>query len=175
MNNNFFGKLISFKGFIVFLILYLLMFFFVLPAMTYPQIIPDKIFHYSAQQLYSIISNYSAIERQNYIKASLLFDIIYPIIYTMLLFIALFLLIRKIKIKSPLKLISFSPFIAFVADISENILIMYNIKHFDNFNFTIAKITSYLTTIKWSFIFLSFFMIIIFFIYINIKKYTQKK
>lgn len=162
MKTKFLNYIFSIKGLIIFSTLYFFFFIFVLPRMHYPAIIPDKLFFYSANDLFQIISNYSLIDRENYIHASYLFDILYPIIYTFTLFIPLFLLAKKNEFTKFLKILTFIPFIAFFSDIMENNLIIYNIKHFAHFNFKIAQITGYFTLIKWTFVYLSIILIIIF-------------
>lgn len=143
--------------------------------MNYPEIIPDTIFNYSVNELHNIISGYSNIDRNNYIHASYLFDIVYPVIYSITLFIPLSLLVNKLKLNSFLKNIRFIPFIAFVSDILENNFLIYNIKDIDVFNNSLAQITCVLTTVKWSFVFLSVFMIVFLYVFSKSKDFAQKK
>lgn len=168
-------KNLSFKTFLVFLALYFFMFFFVLPKMNYPEIIPDTLFHYSVNELYNILSGYSNIDINHYIHASYLFDIVYPVIYSITLFIPLSLLVKKLKIDNFIRNIRFMPFISFFSDIFENNLVIYNIKHIDTFSNALAQITSILTTVKWSFVYLSLFMIIFLYIFQKVKILHKKR
>ncbi|MEA3452388.1 MAG: hypothetical protein U9Q83_10870 [Bacteroidota bacterium] len=143
--------------------------------MNYPEIIPDTLFHYSVNELYNILSGYSNIDGNNYIHASYLFDIVYPTIYSIMLFILLSLLVKKLKIDNFIRNIRFIPFISFFSDILENNLVIYNIKHIDTFNNVLAQITCVLTTVKWSFVYLSLFMIIFLYVFSKSKDFKQKK
>lgn len=173
---KFINSVISIKGLIIFSILLIFFYMFLLPRMPYPSIIPDALFFYTADDLFNIFSNYSLIERENYIHASHLFDILYPIIYTIFLFIPLSLLSKKNEFTKFLKIINFSPFIAFFSDIIENNLIIYNLKHFEHFNFKLAQITGYFTLIKWTFIYLSLILIVVYFcIFIFFRLKNKKK
>jgi hypothetical protein len=139
----------SFYSLIAIICFYLIIFVFIVPNVHFPNNIPDKHFFYSSNELFSILSKYSAAETENYIKASLKFDIVFPFTNFLFFFILLTILYRKLYDKKNIPLFAYLAALGTILDYTENISILYLLKNIKNFSFKIASVAGYVTMCKW--------------------------
>jgi hypothetical protein len=126
-----------------------------------PAGILDTEYYYNAQQAYETIVKYSAAERIQYAVSALTADILYPIIYAMLLTSISLLLLKKLSIRN--KMLIRSAYISYIAaffDLLENgslavLMLNYPVK----FN-SIAAAAGLFTAAKWSFILIAILYIL---------------
>ena len=143
-------------------ILILLVINLIFPTIIFPLFhgSPDNIpldlqFSYTPEKAYQLLAQFSAEELKMYRILELTGDVIYPIVYGFFLS----LLIFKFRKNSLLVLI---PLLAIVADLFENTGIVILISSLPKQLNTIASITSVFSTLKWSLIFISILLIVIF-------------
>ncbi|MCD4664967.1 MAG: hypothetical protein K8R68_06815 [Bacteroidales bacterium] len=154
---RFIQKNVSGKS-ILFLFGMLLLFNFVL----FPVFLPkgqntkpiDTQFAYTPQKAYQIIENYEDTVIQLYIIGELTIDLIYPIIYSLLLSFILFFVYKNQKIV-------LFPFLILIADYFENFGIVTLLFSYPQKLMNVAWITSFFSTLKWILILVSFLIIIL--------------
>ena len=104
---------------------------------------------YSAEQAYTILLSLGDSGRRLYAIVEATVDVIYPVVYTLFLF----LLIERLLTDAPrprwLDLATLVPFVAMVFDWLENAAILAMIGRFPRPPGSIATIASAFTTIKW--------------------------
>lgn len=156
-------KLISWQIAVVLIVVFLFIRQYVFPELSsYPDLVPDSLYFYSADDLKNIIGNYSEIDKFGYIKASLSFDFLYPLVYGTMIFIIISLIFKVLKLTSKkLLIISLMPFIATLLDFTENFGMFYLIKNLPDFNAKFAEILGWITMMKWGFVGLSILMTMI--------------
>lgn len=118
--------------------------------------IPDALFFYSFKQLSIIFQSYGVDGKDIYLRLQLI-DMFYPIIYSLLLGSLLYIQLKKTKL---VKLV-YLPFIAAIFDYSENILLRINLLDYPEMNKVWVDFAAISTFLKWSFVYLSIFFIII--------------
>lgn len=118
--------------------------------------LPDELYYYNYHQLYHIFESYGVKGRQIYLHLQWI-DMIYPIIYSLLLSSLLSVFYKNSKFKG----LVFLPFFALVFDYSENIFLRTSILSFPHMNTTWVTIASFSTALKWTFILLSFTLLLI--------------
>ena len=102
----------------------------------------DLQFSYSPEKAYALISAYNEKERALYILIELTLDIVYPIIYSLCLSFALFLLYNNTRLaKLPLFLI--------VLELFENAGIVILLANYPHQHPWVASVTSIFTSLKW--------------------------
>ncbi len=118
-------------------------------ALVFPNVLPADVEpldlqpFYTAHGAYTIIATYSPEILHNYMLAEVSLDVIYPLIYSTLFAFIIFLLFKNATLAQV-------PFLIFLADLAENtgiVLLLYNYPERLN---TLATITGFLTTLKWS-------------------------
>lgn len=152
-------------------ILLLLVINLIFPAIIFPlfQGNPDNIpldlqFSYTPEKAYQLLAQFSAEDLKTYQIIELTVDIVYPLLYGFFLS----LLIFKFRKNSLLVLI---PLLAIVADLFENTGIALLISSLPKQLHTVASITSFFSSLKWSLIFISFLLILI----LGIQKLTLSR
>ena len=113
--------------------------------------------------------------RHNYLFYQIPVGMVFPLLFaiTNCLLIALFL--KKLKqFKTPFIYLCFLPFIGGVADYGENIEIILMLNQFPDITGLAVKITSFFSIVKYSFIIVSFVVILILLIAVGMK-YNRKK
>ena len=103
----------------------------------------DIMFAYSPAEAYEVISSLGDAGRQNYIKGLLFLDFIYPVIYSLFLGFSIFLLYRN-------PLLSASPLLILLSDYIENTGIIIMLSLYPSEIVSIAWITSFFTSLKWT-------------------------
>lgn len=168
-------KFISWISLIILLLVYIFIFSFIAPNISFPEQIPDKLFFSSAEKIYSIISSYSVAEKQNYINASLKFDIIYPITYSLLLFVFASLILNKITKSKLLSKIRYLPFIALISDYTENFIFIFQVNNSNKFYRFWDSVAACATNLKWiSIILLTVLLFFAFIVFVfKAKKITK--
>ena len=110
---------------------------------------------YTPYQAYKLIDNMSANDRRNYMIGEMTIDVIYPIIYTFLFSFILLLLFPKNLI------IPFLPYGAMFSDFFENFGIVSMLWHYPDKLMYVGWITSVFSSLKWIFVAISVFLIVI--------------
>lgn len=113
----------------------------------------DLQFSYSPAEAYDILGKYSESERYNYLIGELTVDLIYPLIYTLLLCFSIFLLYGKLQLAK-------IPVLILIFDYAENLGIVTMIYNYPAKLAGIARATSTMTSIKWFFVFVSIIIIL---------------
>ena len=115
----------------------------------------DTKFAYTVETVNKVFLSYGDVGRADYTKFQIL-DMFFPIAYSLFLAAILFRLFAKSKYNPYL----FAIFAA-IFDYIENIL-LFNINYtFPNFSNNIVYISSFSTSLKWSFIIISFVIIVV--------------
>ena len=120
--------------------------------------IPDTMFFgYSLERLFAMFQKFGVEGRTIYLKFQYK-DYIYPLIYSTLL---VGFLVRT-KLPKPFRFFIFIPWVAAFLDYGENIIIRNQVLNFPDLNANLVAIASALTLSKWSLVFVSVGLIIVF-------------
>ncbi|GAB4332839.1 MAG: hypothetical protein Kow00127_24500 [Bacteroidales bacterium] len=103
---------------------------------------PDILFFDNPETVYSILGNYSAQERTDYLTGVILLDFIYPVVYSLLFSFVLFRLWNRV---APARL----PLLILLADYAENFGIILLLLAYPRQLIALAWLTLFFTTIKW--------------------------
>ena len=118
--------------------------------------LPDLKKYYTAEQLYSMLDDYSTAEKKQYILLSSTADTIYPIVYSLFLFVLISLMMRYGQLLTfHISIIRYIPFAAALFDLFENISIMTILIYLPDRLITLAFSAGIFTLMKWSFIYIS--------------------
>jgi hypothetical protein len=135
----------------------------------------DENFFYNASQAYELIGNYSANERWQYVLTVMTVDLIYPLVYALLLSSLSILPIQKLSISSK-RIIRFAyiSFAAAIFDVLENssitiLMLNYPVK----FN-SIATLAGCFTAAKWLLVVMSILFILYLYSLVFIQKYIRR-
>lgn len=131
--------------------------FIVFPALTkyfsstdIPLQMMDTSFSYTPEEVLQNVADYTDSEREGYILISLSIDFIYPMIYAFCLSFLLSMLFKEYaNTTNPLRLINLLPFLAMEFDFLENVMLITLSFLYPDAPFTIAKIASIATPLKW--------------------------
>lgn len=118
--------------------------------------IPDELYYYNFHQLYHLFDSYGNWGRSMYLRLQTI-DMIYPIIYSLLLGSLLSLFYKRTRFDWLILL----PFFAMIFDYGENILLYINITQFPNMNLTLVHLAGLSTMLKWTLVMLSVFSLAI--------------
>lgn len=122
----------------------------------------DLLFSYSPQTAFAHIESYGEQGRAAYIKFSLIVDTAYPIVYTLLFIVIIYLLAVRLWPKRPkLHRLALVPIAAFIFDLCENQSIVAMLKSYPKAPENIAKIGSIFTSLKWISVGASFTVILV--------------
>ncbi len=138
---------------------------------------PDTSLFYTADQLYQFAEQYGAAGRSAYIRARFTFDIAWPIAYTLFLVTAISWLSKQIHTQNKLwQKLNLIPFLGFGFDLFENASSALVMVRYPASTPFIAHLAGWFTLLKWFFIAVSFFFLILLLIrYISQKfKMLQK-
>lgn len=113
----------------------------------------DLQFAYSAQKAYQLIENYGDAGRKSYIIGELTVDLIYPIIYSLLLSFIIYAILRNPKL-------ALFPFLILITDYFENFGIVTMLYCYPQKLIYLAWITSFFSTLKWTLVIFSISIII---------------
>ncbi|PHS39269.1 MAG: hypothetical protein COA91_06365 [Robiginitomaculum sp.] len=112
----------------------------------------DLLFSYSPQQAYLHIESYGDL-RGKAAMLSLTFDTAYPIIYTSLFMVLIYLLVKQVwPMGRKVHLIALIPLFAFVFDLAENVNIVILLTSYPKQLDFIARMASTFTSLKWIFV-----------------------
>ena len=141
--NAYFKKLATVKNIILFFVLSLLMnLLFAKSSGVLKYGIPDTHLHYTAQDFYALMEEYSQEEIGIYIKGILLLDFIYPVFYSLFLALFIFSLSQK-------TLLSLLPFGILIFDYFENLSVLILIMLMPSRYNMLATFAGYFTLTKW--------------------------
>ncbi len=97
---------------------------------------------YSPEKAYEILDNYSETDRRAYIIGELTIDLIYPIVYSLLLCFIIFLLYKKPRLAA-------FPLLILISDYLENFGIVTLLSYYPQKLSAVARVTGIATSIKW--------------------------
>ncbi len=116
---------------------------------------------YSADDVYEMAEAYGEIGRQEYIKARLTFDVLWPIIYMLFLITSIsYIFSNAFPANSNLKKLNLIPIAALIFDYFENSLAAIFMAQFPNRNLFISSILPVFTLFKWIFVAGSFAIVL---------------
>lgn len=118
----------------------------------------DIKFMYSNEVVLGVLNNFEADGRGSYLLLEIFLDIPYAIIYGFTYVSILYILLNFNNFMLYRKLI-LVPLLISLFDIFENIGIITMISSFPNISDTIVKVSSYCTSLKWTFAILTFLLI----------------
>ncbi len=126
----------------------------------------DIQFAYSPEKAYSLIESYGDETRAEYRRGLMTLDVLYPVVYTLFISIALMVLFP-----GNYKL-AWAPYFAFAVDIFENAGIVTMLSYYPEELRAVAIATSIFTTIKWI---LALILVLILLYGVGRKFFTGKK
>ena len=109
----------------------------------------DLLFWYNQDTLYQMLMNYGEAIRARYIIGLLTVDLVYSIFYGTLLTMLLALVIKKLSIPFPKKII-FIPYIVVLFDLIENSFFVYLLSTYPARHVLAADTAGFVTATKWS-------------------------
>ncbi|MBL4631970.1 MAG: hypothetical protein JKY14_12740 [Paraglaciecola sp.] len=109
----------------------------------------DLLFWYNHDTLYHMVTSYGESIRSRYIMGLLTVDIAYPIFYGTLLTMITALIIKKLSIPFPHKII-FLPYVIVFFDLIENTTLVFLLSTYPAQHTVIADIAGFVTATKWS-------------------------
>ena len=119
----------------------------------------DTSLFYNGSELYRTVESYGSVGRTFYIQQRWTFDLIWPIVYFSFLFSLSALLYQSIGLSYHNRwILSFSYF-AILFDYLENIMVTIVMARFPSTTFLIADFAGTMTSLKWIFLGLSFFVL----------------
>lgn len=119
----------------------------------------DTSWFYNGSELYRTVESYGSVGRTFYIQQRWTFDLIWPIVYFSFLFSLSALLYQSIGLSYHNRwILSFSYF-AILFDYLENIMVTIVMARFPSTTFLIADFAGTMTSLKWIFLGLSFFVL----------------
>lgn len=131
---------------------------------------PDTSLVYSAQDLYQMAENYGKSGRDAYIVLRWTFDLVWPVLYTLFLFLWTIKLLEYTSLKKASKYFLLIPIIGMLLDFSENIGASIVMSRYPLKSGIIANITPLMTFLKWIIISVSVLVLIILLVSIGVKK-----
>ena len=122
----------------------------------------DLLFSYSPQTAFDHIQSYGEQGRDAYIRFSSIVDTAYPVVYSLLFIVIIYLLAARLwPARVKLHRLAFIPLSAFIFDLCENQSIIAMIKAYPERPENIAKIGSIFTSLKWISVGASFTIILV--------------
>jgi len=116
----------------------------------------DLYFSYSPDQAYEYLGGLGAKGRIAYARMELTTDLLFPLVYSLALTVALVIATRRVlPPDSRLQYLRFFPFLIVFADWSENMSLVVLIRAFPDRFDAIATAASFFTSLKWTFIILA--------------------
>ena len=112
---------------------------------------PDTSFWYTADRLYGLAEAYGADGRAAYVRARVTFDVVWPLVYTAMLVLALGWLLRRAS--DPLarrRLVVLLPIAALVADYAENACTAIVMARWPETTDPLAALAPVFTAAKWT-------------------------
>ena len=113
----------------------------------------DLYFSYSPDQAYEYLSGLGAKSRSAYARMELTTDLLFPVVYSLALTVALVMAARRVlPADSRLRYLSLFPFLIVIADWCENLSLVTVIHAYPEQRDTIVTAASLFTSIKWNFL-----------------------
>ncbi len=132
--------------------------------------IPDLWFYYTPEQLHETFRHFGSAGISEYLKLQWI-DMIYPLVYSLLLASLLFIAFRNRKWKGTIYL----PFVAAFFDYFENFTLRYLATSFPDFSNGLAHFAAFCTAWKWIFVYLSILFVLFGLIRWLILRFSHKK
>ena len=123
---------------------------------------PDTSFYYSAEHLYQFAEQYGPEGRSAYIRARLIFDAIFPLVYGVFLTTVLTRTLQVWAPKySPLRRLNLLPLLGVLLDYLENASAAIVMARYPSRTDLFAHLAGFFTASKWVFIIASFVLLIV--------------
>jgi len=120
--------------------------------------------------------SYGVDGRSAYIRARFSFDLIWPVVYTLLLLTGIsWLAQRVLSPASPFQIINLFPFLAIIFDLLENLSTSFVMARYPTLSPLIGFLAPVFSSIKWIFVFLNFLLLLSLFLLYLWKKIFNKK
>ena len=127
----------------------------------------DTHIYYTATEAYEVIGSYEAYHRQRYVFGTLLLDFIYPVIYCLMLSVALYRIVHKVEL-------ALLPLLILPIDYLENISLILMVSKLPERNEMLASIVGVFTLIKWLMVIGTLLGIIVLLLYKRFKSKREK-
>ncbi|WP_028665202.1 hypothetical protein [Runella zeae] len=108
----------------------------------------DLTIGFTPKRTLQMVEAYGVRGREYYANVQMTLDVVYPLVYTLLLAVTLTLLYRKKKY-APFTYINLLPFVVLVFDYLENGMIVLLLKNFPEQSYTVAAFCEVFKSIKW--------------------------
>lgn len=115
----------------------------------------DSNIHYGATEAYKLFGQLTYEGRQLYAWSEITADLIFPIIYVLFLSLLIVYIFQKCSLNKPQQFLAMLPFLMFLFDYGENILIAIMLFDYPQEHTAVAEVASVFTKLKWSFFVLS--------------------
>jgi hypothetical protein len=123
---------------------------------------PDLSFFYSPNQLYAMAESYGVDGRQAYIRARFTFDLVWPLVYTFFLVMAISWLNAKVSPSGRLwQVSSLAPVLGAIFDYLENLSTSLVMFRYPSQTPVVDVLAPLFTMVKWSFVAGSFVLLVI--------------
>jgi hypothetical protein len=121
----------------------------------------DLLFNYSSDQAYQMLKSYNGEGREFYAIIELTADMVYPVIYSLLLSLLIIYLCKKLYMYESITKVAFLfPVVTLIADFFENICITIMLLNYPYKLNTIARAASLFTMMKWVFFMISLVLVL---------------
>lgn len=121
---------------------------------------PDSSLWYSPSALYGFAEAYGAEGRASYVLARVTFDVLWPVVYTVMLVLVLgWLLARATRAGSATRLLVLVPVAAMLADYGENLCTAVVMARYPDDTDVLATLAPFFTAAKWGLITTAFLLI----------------
>jgi len=121
---------------------------------------PDLSLLYTACDLYEMARGYGAEGREYYIRSRFGFDLAWPVAYGLFLTSALTFLLGGLQVSPTSKLSNLFPSFAVILDLAENISVSVVMYRYPASSDLFARLAPMATLFKWSFVALSFVVVL---------------
>lgn len=121
--------------------------------------------------------SYGVAGRAAYIRARFSFDLIWPVVYTLLLLTGISWLAKRVlSTASPFQIINLFPFLAIIFDLLENLSTSFVMARYPALSPLIGFLAPVFSAIKWIFVILNFLILLaLFLMFLRKKIFKQRK
>jgi hypothetical protein len=129
---------------------------------------------YDSEEAYALIRKFDSPSRQLYAWTEITVDMIFPIIYSLLLSLLIIYIFQKSSNKTTYESLAMLPFIAMLFDYCENVLIAVMLFDYQREHFALARVASLATKLKFSFLAVSLAAILFGLIWLAIRSLSKE-
>jgi hypothetical protein len=136
----------------------------------------DSMFAYTPTQVYDVISDYGEQGRQHHAVTELTADLVYPILYSLLLGLLVTLIFRRAYASTSfMRNLWLLPFVAALTDYGENATVATLLLRYPQKLTGVAWAASLFTTAKWVLVGASFILMVVGLVALLVKRVTLEK